>query len=304
VHVRTATKAPLAGAFSFVALILLIQTASAGQKPEQVHVTHVVDGDTVVLQDNRVIRLIGINSPELGRDGAPDEPLAQAARAQMQRLVAGRDVTLVHGEEQSDHYGRQLAHLVLADGRDAQEVMLRQGLAALVAIPPNVRWVERYEAAEQDARENRRGLWADPYFTPIPAERVDRARSGFHFVQGHVRKVRETEHDIYLFLSDDFAVMIARSDWHHFLARPSAFRNVRLEASGWLTVHDGHWRLRVHHPAMLRIIGCEAVPALPSVRPDCDPERINGVSPLAGRQTAPSARARDRAVSQSLGTTP
>lgn len=44
-------------------------------KPEQVRVQQVVDGDTVRLVDGRSVRLIGINTPEIGHGGVAASPM-------------------------------------------------------------------------------------------------------------------------------------------------------------------------------------------------------------------------------------
>ena len=83
------------------------------------HVARVFDGDTVALADGTHVRLIGINTPEHGRDGAPDEPFAAAATGALRELLAEHDgrLQLRFGAERHDRYGRLLAHAYLPDGR-------------------------------------------------------------------------------------------------------------------------------------------------------------------------------------------
>ena len=40
------------------------------------------------LHDGRIVRLIGINTPELGRDGKPSDALAEAALRYLEDLAA------------------------------------------------------------------------------------------------------------------------------------------------------------------------------------------------------------------------
>lgn len=54
-------------------------------------VRQVVDGDTLRLVDGRSVRLIGINTPEVGRKGRSSEPYAEAARRRLQALVNASD---------------------------------------------------------------------------------------------------------------------------------------------------------------------------------------------------------------------
>ncbi|MGB8145070.1 MAG: hypothetical protein WCF05_07865, partial [Chromatiaceae bacterium] len=55
---------------------------------EPARVTQVIDGDTLELADDTRVRLIGINTPEKGRDGKPDDPGARQASAALRDLLA------------------------------------------------------------------------------------------------------------------------------------------------------------------------------------------------------------------------
>ena len=73
---RLIKKASLAGAF-FVSAIWLCAAQAACPSPgnlPQVAVQRVVDGDTLYLEDGRRIRMIGLNSPELGKRGSDSKP--------------------------------------------------------------------------------------------------------------------------------------------------------------------------------------------------------------------------------------
>jgi micrococcal nuclease len=45
------------------------------------------------------------------------------------------------------------------------EEMLKKGYAQLLTMPPNVRYVKRFTAALEEAKKERRGLWADGGFS-------------------------------------------------------------------------------------------------------------------------------------------
>ncbi len=238
-------KAPF-GAF----LLLVFWLGAALAAP--MRIADVIDGDTVVLADRQLVRLIGINTPELGKDGAPDEPLADAARRRLAALTKNQAVTLILDTEERDRHGRLLAYLILPDGRDVQELLLREGIAALVAIPPNLRFLSRYQAAAEQARRARRGLWSDPYFAPRDAESLD--EPGFRFVRGTVNKVQRRRHDTLLHLSSRLALVVPHTDARLFGCPLTSLWGRRVEASGWVSVRKDARRMRVQHPAMLRLL--------------------------------------------------
>lgn len=260
---RSPQKAPQPGAFLlsrpgnrafvFILLALLWPLTLMAAHTEGARVAEVFDGDTVRLTDGRHVRLIGINAPELGHDGQPDEPLAAAARERLRRLVEGREVRLLFEEQQHDHYGRLLAHLELTDGTRVEEVLLKEGLASTIAIPPDVREIARLQAAEALARQGHRGLWADSYYVSEAAETLNPARTGYRFVHGLVTHVGVSRKYVYLDIGSRFALRIAQDDWQrYFHVRPESWRGARIEARGWITEYQGRLHMNIGHPAMLR----------------------------------------------------
>ncbi len=237
--------------FLLLALCLLPLAAAAGTEGGSVR--QVLDGDSVVLADQRQVRLIGINAPEFGRDGRPDDPLAGTARDRLRELVQGKKVQLVPEEEQRDHYGRWLAHLRLPDDTRVEEILLKEGLAAAIAIPPNIGQVRRLFAAEAVARAARRGIWGLAYSAPVAAEALTGAHTGFRFVRGRVTHVGRSRKYLYLDMGRHFAVRIGHADWQrYFRGRPEDWRGAHVEARGWISEQNGRLHLGIGHPAMLR----------------------------------------------------
>ena len=264
---RSPQKAPQPGAFLLsrpanraVALPLLLLLFSlllpltvAAAHTEGARVTEVFDGDTVRLADGRHVRLIGINAPELGHDGQPDEPFAAAARDRLSSLVLGREIRLLFEDQEYDHYGRSLAHLELMDGTHVEEVLLKEGLASAIAIPPDVREIARLQAAEALARAARLGLWGDSYYASVAAETLDPAHTGYRFVHGRVTHVGASHKFFYLDIGPRFALRIAHDDWQrYFRAPPESWRGAQIEARGWITEYQGRLHMNLGHPAMLR----------------------------------------------------
>lgn len=241
-------KALFTGAF-FVFTVLWALAVAA----ETAEVRHVFDGDSFVLADGREGRLIGINAPEFGKDGAPDQPLAKAARDRLARLIEGRQVILSHEHERQDHYGRWLVHVQLQDGTSAEEVLLREGLAWAVAIPPNVVKLENLLKSETEARAVGRGVWSEAAYKPKPATELTLQDTGFRFIEGTVqRQVRKRE-VIYFDLAPRVALVVPHADWKKYFnsGKPSDLVGLRVIARGWLTASRGRLHLRVPHPAML-----------------------------------------------------
>lgn len=133
--------------------------SSAAAPTESARVARVVDGDTVRLESGDDVRLVGIDCPERG------EPFHDEAKSLAARLLEGRPVTLEFDEERLDRYGRLLAYVFAGDDPAAREfaneALVRAGLAWCYEVAPNTRHRDRLRAAQDEARRERRGVWAD-----------------------------------------------------------------------------------------------------------------------------------------------
>ncbi|WP_060484271.1 thermonuclease family protein [Pseudomonas sp. NBRC 111123] len=254
-------KAPLVGAF-FVGAIW--QTPAMAfcplpEKPQQVAVRQVVDGDTLRLTDGRSVRMIGINAPEIGRKGRTSEPYAEAAKRRLQALVRASDgrVGLVPGVEGKDKYGRTLAHIYGRNGNNLEAQLLSEGLGFRIAIAPNVRLASCQQAAERVAREARVGLWRS---SPV-RKAADVKQSGFAVVAGTVRSIERNRGGIWLELDDTVVLQIPARLQRNF---PQGFfanlKGRQVEARGWvldrsrkggLKPGQRRWVLPVTYPGML-----------------------------------------------------
>jgi micrococcal nuclease len=129
--------------------------------PTNAVVTRVVDGDTIEARHKGTVidvRLIGIDTPETVHPSQPVECFGKAASTFTSTQLTGRAVRLEFDVERIDRYGRTLAY-VWTGGRLFNETLVRQGFASVSTYPPNVRYVDRFLAAERSAREQDRGLW-------------------------------------------------------------------------------------------------------------------------------------------------
>jgi micrococcal nuclease len=124
--------------------------------PHGVHVLHVTDGDTIILEDGRRVRYIGIDTPEMSDPRLREA--AETARAANERLVGGKTVRLEMDREPLDRYGRTLAYVWVNDVL-VNEVLLRDGFARLLTIPPNVKYIEHFRAAAGAGHGARTEIW-------------------------------------------------------------------------------------------------------------------------------------------------
>lgn len=136
-------------------------------------VVRTVDGDTIYVRlatGVEKVRYIGVDTPEVHHPTRGEEPGGREATVVNRRLLGDRPVRLETDVQLRDRYGRLLAY-VWARRPDGGEVMVnaelvRLGYAAVMTVPPNVRHAALFRRLAAEAREQHRGLWAEPLTEP------------------------------------------------------------------------------------------------------------------------------------------
>jgi micrococcal nuclease len=126
-------------------------------------VLDVVDGNTIrVNLGDRVetVRYIGINAKQTTQVAkTPNQSVGDIIDVNRQ-LVARQQVRLELDTQERDREGRLLAYVFVAD-RMVNAELVRRGSAETMTIQPNVRYRDLFVSLEQEARDDRRGLWAN-----------------------------------------------------------------------------------------------------------------------------------------------
>jgi len=160
-HPRNMCRIPTIVYFAFLVLPSVAGAESNGFAALSWNgsVIGVIDGDTIDVLHKRHaerIRLQGIDCPEKGQAFGKVAKLATSA------LVFGRSVTVK--PHATDRYKRVVAEVFLLDGTNLNHQLVKDGWCW---------WYRKYApddttlgALETEARDARKGLWADP--KPVP----------------------------------------------------------------------------------------------------------------------------------------
>ncbi|HEY9080403.1 MAG TPA: thermonuclease family protein [Magnetovibrio sp.] len=226
----------------------------------QAVVKDVVDGDTVVLDDGRQVRLVGIQAPKLplGRPNYPVWPLAEEAKAGLSDMILNRAVALHLAPTPEDRHGRVLAHLIRADdGMWLQGEMLKRGLARVYTFPDNRTLGGELLDFERQARGDVRGIWALPYYALRTIDNVRYDVGTFQLVEGRVLDVAKVKKRIYLnFGADwrsDFTVKVETRNEKLFEDAGIdllALKGKRIRVRGWIKSQNGPM-IELDHPERL-----------------------------------------------------
>jgi endonuclease YncB( thermonuclease family) len=153
-------------------LILLVVVAScfiflpthvSGKDVLQARVLSVTDGDTIVVQaggETKVVRLIGVDCPELGKKGEPGEFMAQEVKEFVIGLIDGKEVQLEFDMETEDRYGRWLCYVYHKEGEMLNAVLVQRGLALTLKYFP-FREKSKFMELEREAQREGRGLFQE-----------------------------------------------------------------------------------------------------------------------------------------------
>ena len=153
---------------------ILISNPPASSSPQSstLRVDKIIDGDTFILSDRRHVRLLGIDTPEVG------EPYSDSAKIFADSVIADRQIRLEFDKVIKDSYGRELAYLYI-DSLCYNELILRRGFASIYLFKDNSRHASKFIAAQNEARTAKRGIWSLP--PPQPEEYYIAAASSYRF---------------------------------------------------------------------------------------------------------------------------
>jgi micrococcal nuclease len=129
------------------------------QTPKGLFVKKVFDGDTILLSDDRVVRYIGIDTPESG-GLKPVEYYGIEAKKLNEELTKGKVVRLEMDVERIDKYGRTLAY-VYVDEIFVNLKLVELGAAVARPYPPNLKYHKELAQKMELARNKKLGFWAD-----------------------------------------------------------------------------------------------------------------------------------------------
>lgn len=122
-------------------------------------VVKIRDGDTVVLSDKRVIRYIGVDTPEKG------ECYSTESAELNKKLVLNKQVRLETDVNEIDNFGRTLAYVYLPKEGGTPSVMvntllLEKGAGTFFLDTINIMYQSEMVRAANNAHTKKEGLWS------------------------------------------------------------------------------------------------------------------------------------------------
>jgi micrococcal nuclease len=137
---------------------LLLWTSAASAQGYAAKVSSVPDGDTLILDTGVIVRLAGIDAPELASGDRPAQAYAEQAREALRELLGGGLVRIEPTGPGRDRHGRILAHVLAPDGKSLNKAMVEWGLAFVYTHEHDPRTGGLLQA-QSEAMKLGRGFW-------------------------------------------------------------------------------------------------------------------------------------------------
>jgi micrococcal nuclease len=187
-------------AFFPLALFLLlgVSPVSFCRASDVLTVSSVVDGETLELSNGEKVRLIGIDVPassknvklrddikNTGKDAPTLIAAGKNAAKLLRELIRNKTVVLEYDIEEKERSGRRWAYVyfyldphlnmeipeawyaeLVPETKERQlrvflnATLIREGYASMKVVPPNVKYQELFSKLQEEAKAQKRGLWA------------------------------------------------------------------------------------------------------------------------------------------------
>lgn len=227
---------------------------SVKSKPYRYRVSlkRVIDGDTLELQSGQVIRLLGINTPEVQSRYRDGEAGGEQAKQWLKEMLSQPELFIEYDQQQRDKYDRALAHCFLPDGRYLNAMLIEQGLASLTLIPPNLRYSDQLIAAQNKAEQNKTGIWS---LSEYRVKRLSELKTGKNYrgwqrIKLKLKSIKYGKKTVFLEANTHFRLAIKKKDIVYF-GDVKRYLNQTLEVRGWIHRQGKQFYMNVRHPSAI-----------------------------------------------------
>ncbi len=217
-------------------------------------VSRIYDGDTLFLENGQIVRLAGINTPEIEGKYRHAEPGGEQAKKWLIKRLGGKKVRLQLDIQKKDRYGRTLAYIFTQEGDNVNVELVRQGLAFVNIYPPNLAHAQALQMAQALAEAEHRGIWRLPYYriTPIKTISPENYR-GWKRLSAQVQNIRQGRKYSYLDLTTNVNIRIANKNLHLF-PDLRGFVGKHVIISGWLARKKQSFSILLRHPSSIKVL--------------------------------------------------
>ncbi len=166
-----ALPASLAASLALLLVLVACEAADPDSSRERATVSRIGDGDSLELRGGARVRLVQIDAPELGER----ECHGREALRELERLLSPGERIELEGDprlDDVDRFGRLLRYVHVSGSNVNVELVRRGAATPYFRRGARGRYADDLEAAVDEAREQRRGLWGACHVSWKPDEPV------------------------------------------------------------------------------------------------------------------------------------
>jgi len=230
-------------------------------------VKQVIEGDLVELLDGRTVRYIGVNSPNIrqrlaGKWVTVSEPLSFEAKSFNQGLVQNKKIKLEFDSLQEDNFGNVLTYCFIKKDKKrifVNSEILRNGFGFFTVSIPNIKYIDKFAAAQIEAFENRRGIWQnEKEISPEEARKYTGKRK---YVEGKIVAAKENPDTLILLFHNwrrsFLKLVIPKKYADYFYSKEinplTFYQGKKIRSFGLIDEYSGP-EMAITHPAQIEII--------------------------------------------------
>ena len=244
-------------------ILLFIISCTPSYDYSHIKVIDVIDGDTIKLANGKLLRYIGLDTPELrikkgGKFIYSPQPFSKEATEFNQKLVANKFITVEFDVERVDRYGRLLGYCFV-DDTFVNARLIEEGFATLYTWPPNIKYVDLLVNSQKKARQEKKGLWGA--YETIHHTQANQYINQIRTVEGKVVNTYQSPKCVFLNFGSnyrtDFTVVIFNNvlaSFHEKGIDPLTFyKGKRIRLSGRIREYNGP-EIIVNTPHEIQVI--------------------------------------------------
>ncbi len=226
-------------------------------------VIKVIDPQTILLHDGRIIRLSSLYFPDLSIDNSGD--LSVLAKNILNDMLLGKTVQIYQSPDKNwgrmNRMGHDIAHLVRQPDQSwVQGVLLSLGLAQVQTTQRTPELEDRMYELETNARAEKIGVWEKDNFNIRTPDDAESYMDSFQIVEGTIASVALKNNRVYLnFGTDwrkDFTVSISSANKQLFIKQgydPFKWNKKTVRVRGWIRDYNGPF-MEIDHPQAIELI--------------------------------------------------
>jgi micrococcal nuclease len=225
--------------------------------PKEGVVKYVIDGDTIILNRGKTIRLLGLNTAEtklnIAGEWVEKESLwGERAYIFLKNNLEGKRVRIEYDREREDIYKRLLGYIFLED-KFINKELLRKGLAVIDVRAPNFKYLDALASSFKEAKESGIGFWSD--LNIIPPGDCDRYEGEIVAVRGDVIDIYNSKELLFFLLPSGFKFVIFKGSLPDLdIDALLALKDKTIAVTGMVKKYRGSYQMVIHHLYQLEVL--------------------------------------------------